>query len=185
MVELPFPDPPLTDELVALRRPRRADAQQRFEAFSDPLCLRFSWPLTETFTEEQVLRRFDYEEQARQHGDELYLAVVNPAEIDEIWGGAALYDVDRTQARAAIGYWLGPTARGRGVATRTLLLLARWAFDHLAIERLELTCAPDNLASRRVAERCGFTHEGTLRSYLWFQGERQDRLLFSLLPSER
>ncbi|MBF4995980.1 GNAT family N-acetyltransferase [Nocardia sp. BSTN01] len=88
------------------------------------------------------------------------------------------------EGRAAVGYWLAGRARGRGIATRSLRLLTRWAFDDLAIARLELTCAPDNLASRRVAERCGFTHEALLRSHIPFKGQRRDSLLFSLLPTD-
>lgn len=96
-----------------------------------------------------------------------------------------MYNVNLDQARAAAGYWLARDARGRGVATRTLRLLARWAFDHLAVARLELTCAPDNIASQRVAERCGFVREGVLRSHIRFQGGRRDSVMFSLLPSEQ
>ena len=58
MPTLPFPDPPLTDAVVTLRRWRGSDVPQRFAGFRDPLCLRFSFPLTEPFTEEHVLRRF-------------------------------------------------------------------------------------------------------------------------------
>lgn len=181
---LPFPDPPLTDAVVALRRWRRSDVPQRFAGFRDPLCLRFSFPPAEPFTEEHVLRRFDGEEEARLAGEELALAVVDAADHGRVLGGASLYDVDHDQERAAIGYWLASHARGRGVATRALRLLAGWAFGRLRLARLELTCAPDNDASQRVAERCGFVREGVLRSHVRFKGERRDSVLFSLLPGE-
>ena len=79
--------------------------------------------------------------------------------------------------RAGVGYWLVPAARGRGVATRAVRLLARWAFDSLGVVRLELTCGPDNVASQRVAERCGFTREGLMRAHLPFKGGRRDTVL--------
>jgi RimJ/RimL family protein N-acetyltransferase len=182
-----FPDPPLADAVVALRPWRSSDVPQRFAGFCDPLCLRFSWPLVEPFTEGHVLRHFDEEEEARLRGEELNLAVVDSADSADsglIMGGASMYDVDLDQARAATGYWLAPHARGRGVATRTLRLLARWAFSHLHLARLELTCAPDNLASQRVATRCGFVREGVLRSHVRFKGGRRDSVMFSLLPGE-
>ena len=95
-------------------------------------------------------------------------------------GGASLYHVDLAQARAAAGYWVAPQARGRGVATRAVRLLARFAFTELGVARLELTCAPDNAAS----QRCGFVREGVLRSHLPFKGGRRDTVVFSLLPGE-
>lgn len=184
MPTLPFPDPPLVDGVVALRPWARSDVPQRFAGFSDPLCLRFSWPFVGPFTEEHVLGRLDEEEEARLRGEELNLAVVEAADLHHVLGGASVYDVDLDQACAAVGYWLASHARGRGVATRTLRLLARWAFDHLHVARLELTCAPDNIASQRVAERCGFVREGVLRSHIPFKGGRRDTVVFSLLPGE-
>ena len=77
-----------------------------------------------------------------------------------------------------------PEARRRGIATRAVRLLARWAFDELAIARLELTCGPDNEASQRVAARCGFVREGVLRSHMPFKGGRRDTVLHGLLPGE-
>ena len=99
-------------------------------------------------------------------------------------GGGSLYDVDLEQSRAAVGYWLAPAARGRGVATHAVRLLARWAFSGLGLARLELTCGPDNEASQRVAARCGFVREGVLRSHIAFKGDRRDTVVFSVLPHE-
>ena len=78
-----------------------------------------------------------------------------------------------------------PAARGRGVITRALGLVARWAFDDLGIERLQLTTHVDNPASQRVAEKCGFQREGLLRKYGLQRGERVDLVMFARLPGDR
>ncbi|SDW67945.1 Protein N-acetyltransferase, RimJ/RimL family [Amycolatopsis xylanica] len=182
MPALEFPDPALTDGLVTLRPWRESDLERRFEAFSDPLCLRFSWPLTGTPSLAHVRERFAAQEEARLSGDELPLAIVDAE--DHLWGGCSLYDFAPGEARASVGYWVAAGARGRGVATRTTRLLAGWAFEHLALARLELVCEPANVASQRVAERCGFVREGVLRSHIPFQGGRRDSVIFSLLPGE-
>ena len=108
------------------------------------------------------------------------------SDLDEsvVLGGGSLNNVDLREGRAAIGYWLAPHARGRGIATHAVRLIAGWAFRDLQVARLELTCGPDNVASQRVAERCGFTREGVLRSHLPFKGARRDTVVFSLLPGE-
>jgi RimJ/RimL family protein N-acetyltransferase len=184
MPALPFPDPPLADGLVALRPWRWIDLSRRYAAFDNPACLAFSWPLAEPFTEAHVAERFRREEATRLRGTDVSLAVVDAADPRIVWGGSSLYEVDLSQARAAVGYWLSPEARGRGIAARTVRLVAGWAFDRLAVRRLELTCAPDNVASRRVAERCGFTCEGVLRAHVTFQGRRRDTVMYSLAPGE-
>ena len=101
-----------------------------------------------------------------------------------VLGGGSLYGIDVQQGRAAVGYWLAPSSRGRGVATHATRLMARWAFEGLRVARLELTCGPDNERSQRVADRCGFVREGVLRSHIPFKGGRRDTVMFSLLPVE-
>lgn len=99
-------------------------------------------------------------------------------------GGGSLYDVDLENRRAAVGYWLADDGRGRGTATHAVRLIARWAFSELSLARLEITCGPDNDASMRVAERCGFVREGLRRSHRSFKGARRDTVIFGLLPGE-
>ena len=83
-----------------------------------------------------------------------------------------------------VSYWTFPAHRGRGVASRALGRLCRFAFDELAVERIELLAEPDNAASLRVAEKAGFTREGVLRRQAVFCDERRDMVLFSLLPDD-
>jgi RimJ/RimL family protein N-acetyltransferase len=77
-------------------------------------------------------------------------------------------------------------ARGRGVATRAVLLIARWAIRDCGLRRLQLRADIANAASQRVAEKAGFKREGVLRSvrYSERQGRRVDFAVFSLLPDE-
>jgi RimJ/RimL family protein N-acetyltransferase len=184
VAELAFPDPPLADAVVLLRPWREADVPGKLMAFSDPVIQRFSWPRTTPYSEADAHEYFAAQQQARQRGEELNFAFVEPRDEDDVLGGGSLYEIDLQRACAAVGYWLAPAARGRGVASHAVGLLARWAFDELDVARLELTCGPDNLASQRVAERCGFVREGVLRSHLPFKGSRRDTVVFSLLPGE-
>src|SRR4051794_31745952 len=157
MSALPFPDPPLTDGVVLLRAWQKADGEQRLASFSDELCLRFSWPELEPPSD--PVAAYERNERERLDGEAVSLAVIDATRPDHLWGGCSIYNVDRDEGRAAVGYWLAHHARGRGIATRTVRLLAGWSFKDLAVQRLELTCAPDNVASQRVAERCGFVRE--------------------------
>jgi RimJ/RimL family protein N-acetyltransferase len=85
---------------------------------------------------------------------------------------------------AEIGFWAAREHRGRGYVTEAALAAARWAFTDLRIDRLEWRAEVGNHASRAVAERAGFTIEGTLRSGLNNKGVRRDCWVGSLLPSD-
>ena len=85
-----------------------------------------------------------------------------------------------------IGYWIRADARGRGLTTVALALLARAALAREDVERVQLRADIDNVPSRRVAEKVGFRLEGVLRSAHWNPrlGRRQDWAMYSLLPGE-
>ena len=183
MPQLRFPVPPLSDDVVLLRPWRETDVPGKVAAFSDPVMQRFSWR-TARYTDVEARKSLAEQEGARARGEELNFALAEPDDHNVVLGGESLHDVRLDQGRASVGYWLAPTARGRGVATHSVRLLARWAFAELGLARLELTCGPDNQASQRVAERCGFTREGLLRSHVPFKGTRRDSVIYSLLPGE-
>lgn len=82
-----------------------------------------------------------------------------------------------------IGYWLAASARGRGYATRAVILLTRWLFE-LGAARVFLTIVAGNEASIEVARRAGFVYEGTMRSHGVWQDERCDVMWFAALPLE-
>jgi RimJ/RimL family protein N-acetyltransferase len=83
-----------------------------------------------------------------------------------------------------IAYVVAPAARGRGLASVAVRALSAWAFSELRLERLQLSIRPDNLASRRVAEKAGYAYEGTLRSSKLIRGRRVDAAVYSLLPGD-
>jgi RimJ/RimL family protein N-acetyltransferase len=175
---LPIPDPPLTDERVRVRPWSEADVSPGLIASRDPLVPRFT-RVPEDQTEGQ-LRAFIG---SRANGEALSLVIAD-AGTDEFLGAVGLMRFDWPERRAEIGYWLAPAARGRGVATRAVRLLSGWALSELGLMRLALHADTDNLASQRVAERCGFTREGLLRSYEERNGRRYDLVVFSLLRED-
>jgi RimJ/RimL family protein N-acetyltransferase len=85
-----------------------------------------------------------------------------------------------------IGYWLRAEARRGGLMTRALVLVSHWALARDGTARLQLRADVENVPSRRVAEKAGYTLEGVLRSAHWNAriGRRQDWALYSLLPGE-
>jgi ribosomal-protein-alanine N-acetyltransferase len=100
-------------------------------------------------------------------------------------GGAGVepYGGERTGG-AAFGYWLGRPYWGRGIATDAARMLADYALAGHGLRRLEAFVFDANVASARVLENCGFSCEGTLRSYYEDRaGERCDALTFARLAA--
>jgi RimJ/RimL family protein N-acetyltransferase len=164
------PDPPLAAAGVVLRARDDADASWIEEAYDDP-------DVAEFIVNTPPPRRWT-------PSDDAELVIADAADARPL-GLISLRIAELDPSLAAVGYWLRPEARGRGSATVAVQLLARWAFDELGVQRLELTTAPENVVSQRVAERAGFIREGVLRGlHASKSGGRQDSVMFSLLPAD-
>ena len=73
---------------------------------------------------------------------------------------------------------------GQGYITEAVQLVVDWLFANKKFHRIHLVIAPDNHASRRIAEKCGFQLEGTVRGAFFNAGRNQDVLLLSLLRTD-
>ncbi len=78
-------------------------------------------------------------------------------------GVAGFHLIDRANRIGSIGYWLGEEFNGKGIMTSVVGELIGIGKAFYSLQRIEIRCATDNLRSRAIPERLGFTHEGTLR----------------------
>lgn len=60
-----------------------------------------------------------------------------------------------------IGYGIQPEYEGKGYATEAIQAMTQWAFGQKDVVFVEAETAPDNKASQRVLENCGFVPDGT------------------------
>jgi RimJ/RimL family protein N-acetyltransferase len=110
-------------------------------------------------------------------GDSLQLAIVAG---DEPVGGIGLSrQPDVARRTGVLGYWLGPTAWGRGYATEALRTFTAHVFEATDIARLEARVFEWNPASGRVLEKAGFVREGRLRQAASKDGHLIDVWLYA------
>jgi RimJ/RimL family protein N-acetyltransferase len=178
---IPLPEPPLADAELRLRPWTLGDVPAVTAACQDPEISRWT-VVPQEYTDQDATEFIATREADRAAGRELSLAIVSHR--DALLGSIAVSNVDWPDHRAEIGYWMAREVRGRGLGTRAVRLLSRWAIAELRLERLELLANPANEASQRLAERAGFTREGLLRRYRTRHGVREDLIMFSLLPED-
>jgi RimJ/RimL family protein N-acetyltransferase len=82
-----------------------------------------------------------------------------------------------------VAYLARAEGRGRGLMTRAVRLLCDWLLEE-GVGRIELRTHPDNVASQKLAERAGFTREGVERKSIWLHTQREDAIVWSLLPTD-
>jgi RimJ/RimL family protein N-acetyltransferase len=116
--------------------------------------------------------------------DPLYFTLA-PLPDERPLGVAAYLRITPQFGVVEIGHiWFGPRLQRTTAATEAIFLLARHAFDDLGYRRLEWKCNSLNAASRRAAERFGFTFEGVSRKHQVVKGRNRDTAWYAITDDE-
>lgn len=170
----------LKGDLIALRTVRERDLDHLYDLMSDLESRGDHYPLG--FQGESAFRT-EFAESGFWGRDEGMLLMIDSA--DQIVGEIEFFPVAAYLRGYEISYRLFDEAhRGRGYTTEALKLLVGYLFGRKTVNRLQLNIHPDNAASKRVAENCGFALEGVMRE-VWFHGGRfHDLEVWSILRDE-
>lgn len=174
--------PTLHAERVRLRWLEPRDVVALFEVFSDRETMRFwSSPAMTNPDEAEALWA---EINACFLQRTLFQWGIARVEDDVVIGTCTLAQVTAAHRRAEIGFALGSAHWGQGFAREAVGRLVAYAFDDLALHRLEADADPRNLRSIALLERVGFVQEGYARERWHVGDEIADGVLFGLLARD-
>ncbi|AHD20157.1 acetyltransferase [Rhodococcus pyridinivorans SB3094] len=144
---------PLRNDRAQLRAMIGDDAAAYAAGTADPLVRRYAHLPEPAYTEASVAALIDGEiRHGLERGDLAVLTIVDP-ETDRFAGSLVLFDI--VDEEAEVGFWLHPHGRGKGLAADALELAAELA-RRSGLLRLTARTLPENEASQRVLERCGY-----------------------------
>ena len=172
---------------LLLRAPVMADFQQWVDLREKSRGYLTPW---EPIWPSDDLTRSGFRRRLRRYAEDIaadrsYPFLVFRDDDETLIGGVTLANVRRGIVQAGtIGYWVGQPYAHHGYMTAALRTLLPTLFGELNLHRVEAACIPNNAASIRVLEKCGFTREGLARRYLCINGVWQDHLLFGLLHED-
>src|SRR5882724_4319562 len=175
----------LTEGPLLIRPYREADAIALYEAVRESVSEVSLWlPWCHQNYSIEESREFIGSRELASQGDEWYSFGVFETDGGRFLGGVGINFINRVHQMANLGYWVRTSAASRGVATAAARLAARFGFEELGLQRIEIVAAVDNIPSQRVAEKAGARREGVLRKRLLIRGESLDAVLFSLLAED-
>jgi RimJ/RimL family protein N-acetyltransferase len=156
------PTPPLTDGIVTLRPAAQRDLAAIEAYATDPDLDETMWlPLPSGADEAQagaLLTEYSISWSGR--GGYAPALVIADSVTDRMIG---IIHLSAAGGAGAITIGIAPARRRRGLGTRSVDLLTTWAFGRAGVSRLEWETDSTNIASIRLAERCGFKLEQRIR----------------------
>ncbi|MBV7260970.1 GNAT family N-acetyltransferase [Photobacterium sp. WH77] len=103
---------------------------------------------------------------------------------DKFLGTVCLNNLSQLTNSAELGYWIRSSCHRQGYATEAIVALARFAFDTLALTRLEIVVHITNTPSQKTAERTGALFESLSRNRIYTHGKACDGMVYSLIPQD-
>lgn len=173
------PFPPLEDGVVALRPFEASDAPAVAEACRDAEIVRWTTQIPEGYTEENARGWIASTADGWDRGCADF-AVIDTS-TGRLAGAVGL--MAHSAWVGEVGYWAAPAARNSGLTTRAVRLVSDWGHS-LGLVRMQLCTLPGNRASERVAEKAGYTPEGTLRSYANQRGDLRDVTIWARIDPQ-
>jgi RimJ/RimL family protein N-acetyltransferase len=156
--DTPPPRPPeLTDGVVTIRPPRAGDLASLPDLVDDEV---LAWTGVPSRSPEELARWFE----AIRHPGSPPAGRFAITGADDRPCGYLRLSLEQMSGSVSMGWWLGPSARGKGFAYRGVRLASAWAVMHGA-HRLTASIFDGNRASMALAERLGMTREGMRRAY--------------------
>ena len=165
---------------VRLRPVREADLDRLYDAHTD---IRARGPYYPLGVHSETAFRREFAENGFWQKTEGMLVILDPE--DEIVGHVEFFRPVSYWDAFELWYQLYDARHaGHGYVTEAVQLLVDYLFGAKKEHRIQLVIVPENAASLRVAEKCGFTLEGTARGAFFNGGRNQDVLLYSLLRTD-
>jgi ribosomal-protein-alanine N-acetyltransferase len=117
-----------------------------------------------------------------ERGDEANFAIA--VEGRAVGGIGLMLGSDIYRFSAEVGYWVGESYWGRGIATAALRRVTRHGFEVQGLLRVFALAFADNRASQRVLEKAGYTREGVLRCAAIKDGQVRDQVMYAIVRDE-
>lgn len=140
---------------------------------------------SDSFTEESA-REFiqDAISEATKNPRTLYYLGIEDLTFGKVVGAIEFRVVNSYHGIGEIGYWIGKTSEGKGLATEATKLFSHLVLKNFPLYRIQATSSPENIPSHRVLEKAGYQKEGLMRKNMQLDNHRRDSLMFSLIKDD-
>lgn len=171
----------LKGKRITLRPRMKKDVKRFVELANDKAIWKFTH-LPQPYTAAHF-RKFSKQNKDKEKKKEEHFFVIADNKTDELMGVCVLRP-NKIDSNGNMGYWIGKPYRGKGYVLEACKLIINFGFNKLKLHRIEIRCAKENKASKRVIEKLKAKYEGLLRENLFVGGKFKDQIVHSILKKE-
>lgn len=180
MLEFNFhPFPEIETERLFLRRITNDDVNEVFELRSNPETMKYI-PRPLVKNNEDALAHIATIEERIQTNLAINWAITLKGS-PKLLGIIGFYRLQPENYRAEIGYMILPEFHGKGIVPEAVKKLIAYGFEDLKLHSIEAVIDPENYASEKVLQKCGFTKEAHFKESEFYEGKFLDKVIYSLL----
>ncbi|MFD2939303.1 GNAT family N-acetyltransferase [Flavobacterium notoginsengisoli] len=180
MLEFNFsPFPVIETERLVLNRITKEDVNEIFELRSNPDIMKYiPRPLAKNTDDALEHIRIINEAIDTNKGINWAIRLKNSPKL---FGFIGFYRLQPENYRAEIGYMILPQFHGKGFVPEAVKRLAKYGFEEIKLHSIEAVIDPENYASEKVLQKCGFIKEAHLKESEFYEGKFLDKVIYSLL----
>ncbi|MBR5332015.1 MAG: GNAT family N-acetyltransferase [Muribaculaceae bacterium] len=173
--------PTLTNNRLTLREYNIDDIDAYFNLMSNPIAIRYYREPIKHITD--VTIEFDSDKIRRKNNESIRWAITLSSQ-NEFIGTIDLYNINLIKKIATLGCAVSPNYQHKSIGHESIMLVIKYAFEKLKINRIQLFVNPENAQAIRTYKRIGFIQEGLLREYEFNGNTHCDMFIFSILKKD-
>lgn len=171
----------LHTERILLRKVEPSDAWFILDFFKNDEATKYM--LYHFYNLDEVQEQMLYYKNQYENGTGCYW-LMQHKQTNESLGVIGLHNFCKEHKKAELGFWILPKYNNKGYTTEAAKAVINFCFTQLQLNRIEATVETENIASIKVLEKLGFTHEGTFREFEMNNGRLIDLMMYSILKKE-
>ncbi|MBA4275201.1 GNAT family N-acetyltransferase [Flavobacterium sp.] len=173
----PFPN--LETERLYLRRVAKEDVNEIFALRSNEETMQYI-PRPLVKTEEDAMAHITMMDEKIDNNEGINWAITLKND-SKLIGLIGHYRIKPEHFRAEIGYMLLPEFHGKGIIVEAIKETVKYGFEIMKLHSIEAVIDPENLASEKVLQKCGFVKEAHFKENEYYEGRFLDSVIYSIL----
>ena len=169
----------LETERLILRRVLPSDVKEMFELRSNPETMKYI-PRPLLTNHEEALAHIQMMEDKIETNEGINWAITLKGD-DKMLGVIGHYRIKPEHYRAEVGYMILPEYHGKGITTEAVQCVVDYGFNTMQLHSIEGVIDPENEASQRVLQKCGFVKEAHFKENEFYDGKFIDAVVYSKL----